>query len=74
MTNNANAALHGRPNRLLDFEIEPLSEGSTIAVLDLAPELGEPGRVLINLEIAKLMRAKLDAFILQAAPLTPHAH
>jgi hypothetical protein len=59
--NNAAAAIHTRPNRLMGFEIDPLSEHN--AILSIAPEFGEPGSVVINRRIAEAMRAKLDEFL-----------
>jgi hypothetical protein len=59
--NNAAAAIHTRPNRLMGFELDPLSEDN--AILTIAPEFGESGSVVINRRIAEALRAKLDAFL-----------
>lgn len=50
-----------RPNRLMAVEVTPTSR--EIAVMDLAPEYGEPASVVINREIAEFMIQELQAFL-----------
>lgn len=50
-----------RPNRLLGIEITPTSH--EIAVMDLAPEHGQPDSVIINRELAAFMIKELQAFL-----------
>ena len=50
-----------RPNRLMGVEVTPTSH--EIAVMDLAPEHGQVGSLVINREIAEFMVAELQAFL-----------
>lgn len=50
-----------RPNRLMGVEITPIS--SEIAMLDLAPEYGDPAGLVINRDIAEYLIRELQVFL-----------